>query len=128
MEWSVLVTLMALAQFVWFGIRVGQARAKGDVQAPAMTGTELFDRRNRVHGNTLEQLVVFIPSLWAFSAYVHPLIGAGLGVVFLIGRFMYATAYEKDPQSRGAGFGVTFLPVAILLLGGVGGAIWRLVQ
>ena len=127
MEWSVLVSLLALAQFVWFGFQVGQARGATGVSAPAMTGSELFERRSRVHCNTLEQLIVFVPSLWAFSAYVHPLIGPALGVVYLAGRFVYATAYVRDPASRSVGFTLTFIPTAILLLGAIAGSVVRLI-
>ncbi len=125
MEWSVLVSLLALAQYVWFGIQTGRARGATGVSAPAMTGSELFERHSRVHVNTLEQLVVMIPSLWAFSAYVHPQIGPALGGVYLIGRFLYSSAYVKDPASRGTGFIVSFLPVGLLLVGGIAGAILR---
>lgn len=126
MEFSVLVTLLALAQFVWFGIQVGQARAREGVSAPAMSGSELFERRNRVHYNTMEQLIVFIPSLWAFTFYMSALVGPAVGVVYLIGRFIYAAAYVKDPSSRGVGFGLTFAPIVILLGGGFIGALLRL--
>ena len=126
MEWSVLVSLLALVQFVWFGVQVGQARGSTGVSAPATTGAELFERRNRVHMNTLEQLIVFLPALWAFSAYVHPLIGPALGVIYLVGRFVYAGAYVKDPATRSTGFMLSFVPTAILLVGAIIGALLRL--
>ena len=37
---------------------------------------------------------------------------------------IYFRAYLADPPSRGPGFGLTMLPTFILLLGGLGGAIW----
>lgn len=126
MEFSALVTLLALAQFVWFGVQVGQARARDGVSAPAMSGSELFERRNRVHYNTMEQLIVFIPSLWAFSFYINALIGPAVGLFYIVGRFIYATAYVKDPASRGVGFGLTFASIIILLVGGLIGILLRL--
>lgn len=126
MEYLTIIAMLALAQYVWFGINVGSARGRFEIKAPAMTGHAEFERYVRVHANTLEQLVVFLPSLYAFGMYVHALTAAGLGVVYLIGRLMYASSYIKDPASRGTAFGVTFAPMAILLLGGLVGAIYRL--
>ena len=66
--------------------------------------------------NTLEQLVVFVPALWLYAEYVQPLWGAGMGVVYLVGRFVYRAAYLKDPAGRGLGFGLTFLPTIVMLI------------
>jgi hypothetical protein len=37
-------------------------------------------------------------------------------------------SYAKDPAKRGPGFGLSFLPMAALLIGGLIGAIWHLVH
>lgn len=116
MEAVVIVTVLALAQYMFFGIQVGGARQKSGVKAPATTGDTQFECMNRIHGNTLEQLVVLIPALWMYAHYVNPLWGAGMGVVYLIGRFIYASAYRKDPASRGLGFTLSFLPGAVMSL------------
>ena len=79
-----------------------------------------FERMFRIQQNTMEQLVVFIPALWMFAYFVNPLWGAGLGVVFIVGRFIYRSSYLKDPASRGSGFTITFLPTAVML-------VWTLV-
>ena len=62
-----IVTMLALIEFIWLGVRVGGARAKYSVPAPATTGDEMFERHYRVHYNTLEQLIVFVPALWALA-------------------------------------------------------------
>ena len=121
-----IVTALALLQFISFAYQVGGARAKYGVKAPAASGNEVFERYFRVQQNTLEQLVVFIPGLYMFSRYFNPLWAAGLGVVYLIGRQLYASAYVKDPAKRGAGFALTFLPNVTLLLGGLIGAVLHL--
>jgi uncharacterized membrane protein YecN with MAPEG domain len=121
-----IVTALALLQFVFFGFKVGGARTRYGVNAPATTGNEVFERHFRVQQNTLEQLIVFIPGLYLFGHYFDPLWAAGLGVVYLIGRQVYAASYVKDPTKRGPGFGLTFLPAVILILGGLIGAILRL--
>ena len=64
-----LVTVLALLQYLVFGLLVAQARGKYGVQAPATTGHELFERVYRVQMNTLEMMVMFIPALWLASRY-----------------------------------------------------------
>jgi hypothetical protein len=121
-----IVTALALLQFIYFAMRVAGARGKYGIKAPAVTGNEMFERHFRVQQNTLEQLVLFIPGLHLFSSYFNPLWGAALGVVYLIGRQVYEASYVRNPASRGAGFGLTILPVSVLILGGLGGAVMRL--
>lgn len=123
-----IVTALALIQFVVFGFKVGRARAKFGVQAPATTGNENFERCFRVQQNTLEQLIVFLPALYLFSRYFDPAWAACLGVPYLVGRELYAASYLKNPAKRGLGFGLTFLSTVILLAGGLAGAVLRLVH
>ena len=118
-----IVTALAVLQFVVFGFKVGAARARFGVKAPASTGNEVFERYFRVQQNTLEQLVVLLPGLYLFSRYNNPIWAAALGVVYLVGREVYAASYVRDPAKRGAGFGLTFLPIVALIAGGLIGAI-----
>lgn len=122
-----IVTALALIQFTVFGFKVGSARGRLGVKAPATTGNETFERYFRVQQNTMEALVVFLPGLYLFSHYFSPLIATALGVVYLIGREVYAASYVKDPAKRSAGYGLSFLPAMILLAGGLIGAIRALV-
>jgi len=122
-----IVTALAVLQFIAFGFLVGSARGRYGIKAPAIGGNAIFERYFRVQMNTLEQLVALIPGLYLFSHYFNPLIAAGLGVVYLIGRVLYAMSYVTDPAKRGPGFGLTFLPVVILLFGGIVGAIRELI-
>lgn len=70
----------------------------------------------------MEQLVIFLPALWLFATYVSAPVAAGLGVVFIIGRAMYARAYVADPKKRELGVVLTAVATVILLLGGLIGA------
>jgi glutathione S-transferase len=123
-----IVTALALLQFVYFGILVGRARGRFGVKAPATTGNVQFERYFRVQQNTLEAIVVLVPSLYLFSRYFNPLWAAGLGVIYLIGRQLYASAYVKDPAKREVGYGLTVVPVLALLVGGLLGAVLQVVR
>ena len=118
-----IVTALALLQFVVFGFKVGRARGRYGVKAPAVVGNEVFERQFRVQQNTLEQLIVFLPGIYLFSHYFSPVIAAALGVIYLIGREIYSASYVKNPSSREVGYGLTFLPTVILVLGGLIGAV-----
>jgi uncharacterized MAPEG superfamily protein len=126
MPYADIVTALAILQFVWFGMQVAKARGKYGVHAPAVTGNETFERYFRVQQNTLELLIAFIPGLYLFSHYFNPLWGAGLGVVYLAGRQIYSTSYVKNPKSRSAGYALSALPILILILAGLVGAVMRL--
>src|ERR1700731_1161602 len=117
-----IVTALAVLQFIVFGFRVGSARGRYGIKAPAITGNEVFERLFRVQQNTLEQLIAFLPGLYLFAPYWNPLVAAALGVIYLIGRELYAFTYVKDPAKRKVGYGMTFLPMVILIAGGLIGA------
>jgi len=124
MKYTALVTVVALAfTFVLSG-RVGALRAKSGVSAPAMSGEPAFDRAFRVHMNTVEQLVLFVPVLWLSTAVLGDAIAAGIGSVWIIGRAIYANAYAKDAAGRGPGMLVTMLATALLTLA----TLWGIVQ
>lgn len=112
----VIVTILALIQYTYFGIQVGSVRQRTGVKAPAMAGDAEFERTNRVHQNSLEQLIVLIPALWMYAHYVNPLWGAGIGAVYIVGRVIYRSAYIKDPSGRTLGFALSFLPSAVMML------------
>jgi uncharacterized membrane protein YecN with MAPEG domain len=120
--------MLALAQYLFFGGMVGWARGKYDIKAPAITGNVEFERVFRVHQNSMEQLVVFLPSLWAFAEYAHELGAVILGVIFLVARQLYSRAYTQDASKRAPGYVTGYFVMVILLLGGLGGAIWGLVK
>ena len=113
---------LALIEFLYFGVAVSQARGRYRIPAPATTGNEIFERYFRVQMNTLEQLVIFIPSILMFGQYFSPYLAAAIGAVFLIGRLVYLFAYVKDPKKREAGFLLSVIPTVILLLGAIFGA------
>ncbi len=111
------IILLAVIQYFFFAIIVGRARETYGVAAPATTGHPEFERRFRVQQNTLEQLIIFIPAMLLFSAWVSAGWACVLGVVFLVGRWQYYRGYVADPASRGRGFMIGALAQMLLLLG-----------
>ena len=123
MELPAIVTLIALLEYMFFSFRAGAGRATYGVEAPATAGSADWERLHRVHQNTLEQLIVFLPALWIFSHYWSPTVGAAIGAVFVIARPVYAAAYVRNPPSRTAGFVAGFLANVVLVVGALIGAI-----
>jgi glutathione S-transferase len=123
MLWIALVVLLAVFEFMVFGFLVGSARARYKVSAPATSGHPAFERTFRVHYNTLEMLVVFIPAIWLFGMYLNPRWGAIIGALFLLGRALYAIGYIRAPEKRELGALQSFASLAVLLLGALYGVI-----
>lgn len=113
---------LALLEYFIFGMLVGWARGKYGVNAPAISGHPVFERYFRVHQNTLEQLVIFVPSVWLFAQYSSPKWAAILGAVYLVGRILYLLGYVRDPKKREIGFALSMLPTLVLLVGAIYGA------
>ena len=128
MELVVIVIMVAVVEYIVLGARVGFARGRTGLAAPAVTGNEEFERHFRVHYNTIEQLILFVPGIWFFAQYVHVLGAVGVGMVFIAGRAIYAVNYVKDPATRGTGMMLTVLPCWILVLGALGGAVWAAIS
>lgn len=121
------VVVLALIEYAILGLMVGQARQKYKVPAPATTGDPTFERYFRVHQNTMEQLVVFVPAMFIFATYIHMMGAAALGLVFVIARATYARGYISDPEKRAGGAIASFLVNAILLVGSLIGIVARAV-
>lgn len=118
-----IVMLLALLQYFYFSVAVGRARYRYGVKAPATSGHEDFERVYRVQMNTLELLALFLPALWSFALFLSPIWAAVLGVVFIIGRFVYSAGYVRAADKRSLGFGLSMFPTLFLLVGGLVGAV-----
>lgn len=126
--WPSLVTVAALIVYFVVTINVGRARAKYKIMPPAMSGNPDFERVVRVHENTLEQLIAFLPALWIFSVFVSPIWAAAIGGVWVLGRIIYAWGYYQAAEKRGIGFAISSLTYMILLLGSLVGIILNVTQ
>jgi len=117
------VTLVALLFYFLITGSVATARAKYGVKAPAVTGNEHFERAYRVQMNTLEQMALFLPALWLCAAYVSDAGAAIGGLIWIVGRVIYASAYTSDPAARGPGALVTLVAAVGLWLGAAYGVV-----
>ncbi|HKX38990.1 MAG TPA: MAPEG family protein [Burkholderiales bacterium] len=117
MELVGIVGLLALIEYWVFLMLTGQARGRFGVAAPATAGHPIFERYFRVQMNTLEQLAIFLPALGVFAWSVSEAWAVLLGVVFIVGRALYARGYIQDPAKRGPGFLLTLIANGALVLG-----------
>ncbi|CAN0592574.1 unnamed protein product, partial [Ectocarpus sp. 12 AP-2014] len=127
-EYINLVGALAVLQFFFFGFMTGAARRKSGLKAPAVTGHPDFERMYRVQINTLETLVAFLPALFIAAQYWSPIIVSIIGLVYIIGRFIYWRAYIANPEKRGLGFMLSMLPTLALISFSIVGALIHIVN
>lgn len=118
------VTIVVLLVYFVLTANVGRARIKYKIPVPQTSGDQNFERVFRVQQNTLEQLILFLPSMWLFSLFVNPMWGAGIGAIWVIGRIFYAWGYYQAAEKRLLGFGVNILSLLVLLVGSLVEIIW----
>ena len=109
------ITLLALAQYVFFAIMVGSGRKKYNVPAPAVSGHPEFEKLYRIQGNTLELLIVLIPTLYISFQYLPHLFAELSGLSFLLGRMIYWLYYSKSIGMRKLGFSLSAFPLVFLI-------------
>jgi uncharacterized membrane protein YecN with MAPEG domain len=124
----VLSTIAALLFYFSTGVIAVRYRIRHGVLAPAMHGHPEVERALRVQGNSLEWLVIFLPSLWMFGSYFDPRVAAGLAAVWVLGRILYMRGYLKEATKRGWGFLIQALATGVLLLGALAGAAMQLLH
>jgi glutathione S-transferase len=127
MRYVELVAIIAVLQFLTFGALTGRARRHSGLKAPAITGHEGFERMYRVQMNTMELLIAFLPALFLAARYWSMYLVAGVGAVYLIGRFAYWRAYVSNPPARHLGFMMSMLPTVLLALMAMLGIVLALI-
>ncbi|KAL6001649.1 hypothetical protein ACLOJK_007389 [Asimina triloba] len=91
----------------WMAFQVGGARKKYKVYYPTMYAAEsenkdakVFNCVQRGHQNSLELMPVFFLTM-LLGGIRHPIIVAGLGTVYTVGRYFYFKGYSTgDPKNR----------------------------
>ncbi len=97
-------TLLAILVTFFAAGRVGQLRAKYGIEAPACVGNPSFERAFRMHLNTVENLVLFIPLLWLAAFFFGGQLPFWVGLIWVVSRVIYMVGYAQDnTQYRGPG-------------------------
>jgi len=106
------VTLLALLISVAFAIGVARARRRTKIDAPAMSGHPDLERALRIQGNTVEQIVLFLPALFSvgnsgtLGVAIVGLIVFGLGWGFFDSNNMPILSQIARPEWRATGYGI----------------------
>jgi glutathione S-transferase len=115
------VTLLAVLIAIGTAMLVARTRTVTGIQPPAMSGDPRVERALRVQGNTGESFIVFLPALWLAALYFQGWIPPIIGLVWCLGRVVYAMGYMAAPERRHVGFGICMLAVfALIILAAIG--------
>jgi glutathione S-transferase len=115
-----LVTCLALLVYLWNFVACGRAGADG-IAGAATSDHPALARSVRVQQTTADQLILFLPSLWLFCLTLSTLIGAAIGIVFVLGRSIYSAT------AGGPGFAIAIVANVVLLAGALIGTVRLLV-
>jgi glutathione S-transferase len=115
-------TLLAVLVALWTAILVSRTRGRVGIKAPAITGSPDLECALRVQANTVEQFIIFLPSLWLAALYFQGWIPGVLGIAWSVGRIVYALGYRADkPGGRAPGFFIAiFSTLTLIVLAGIG--------
>lgn len=127
-NFTAFVILLAVILYFWTGFRVGQARGKFKINAPATTGNPDFERVFRVQMNMLEWMPIFLPAIWLAAIYVSDIGAALLGLVWIAGRVLYLRGYSEAAEKRETGFFVQAIAAGLLWLGALVGVVVSLLH
>ncbi len=113
--WTSWTTIAVLIMYFWTIFKVGKARTIYKVPAPSVEGPPEFLRALRVQMNTVEQLIFFLPALWLCAYWYDDKVAAMGGIIWLVGRMLYALGYYNEPKKRALGFVVSMMATFVLL-------------
>ncbi len=116
-NYTAIVTLLAIAAYFFFSTRVAVARGKFGVKQPATTGNPDFERVFRAHINTLEWMPIFVVPLWLCAIYLSDIGAAIVGLIWIVGRFVYFFGYSRSVEGRVPGFFIQASACILLFIG-----------
>ena len=122
-NFTAFVILLAVILYFWSGFRVGQARAKFKIKAPAATGNPDFERVFRIQMNMLEWMPIFLPAILLAAIYVSDIGAALLGIVWIAGRVLYMRGYTEAAEKRETGFFMQAIAAGLLWLAALVGVV-----
>ena len=101
---AALITLLNVVLISAAMYFVARARGIHKVMPPTVVGHPDFERAFRAHQNTLEQTVMFLPTLWVATVFGNPTYAWWLGYAWLVGRAWYLFGYLRATEKRSSGF------------------------
>ena len=110
------ITLLAILITTAFAIAVSRARRRFNAPPPAITGPAELERVIRVHGNTVEAMILFVPALWLATLYFRGWLPALIGLIWCLGRIGYGLGYRASTQGRLPGFIISQLALLVLVI------------
>jgi glutathione S-transferase len=125
-HYTALVSLLAIAMYFFFALRVAAAHQRFDVKLPAMTGHPDFERVFRIQANTLEWMPTFLVPLWLCAIYLNDIAAAALGLVWVGGRIVYSIGYSQAVPKRLPGFLIQTTACLLLFIGALAGIVLRM--
>ena len=118
---TAMVSLLAILIAIGTAILVARVRTVTGILPPAMSGDPRVERALRVQGNTVESFIVFLPALWLAALYFQGWVPPIIGLVWCVGRIVYAAGYMSDANRRHAGFLICILSIfALVILAAIG--------
>lgn len=115
------VTLLAILITIAFAIMVSRVRREFHVPPPAITGPGEFERTVRIHANSVEVMVLFVPALWLATLYFHGWIVPLIGLIWCLARIAYYFGYRQEAAGRMPGFVISQLALlALVILAAIG--------
>ena len=120
------VTLLAVLIALATAILVARTRRRVKIQPPAMTGAPELERALRVQGNTVEQFIIFLPALWLAALYFQGWVPPLIGLIWCLGRILYALGYMAEAGNARARLHPHHLPDPDPVDPGAGSASCRL--
>ncbi len=116
-RYTAVVTLLAIALYLFIATRVAVAHVRFGVKLPATSGNPDFERVFRAHMNTLEWMPTFLAPLWLCALYLSDAGAAALGAVWILGRAWYYAGYRREAAKRFPGFFVQSSACILLFIG-----------
>ena len=113
---TALVSLLAILTALGTAILVARVRRVTGIFPPAMSGDPRVERALRVQGNTVENFVLFLPALWLAALYFQGWVPPIIGLIWCVGRIIYAAGYMQDANGRHSGFLICIVSVFALII------------
>ncbi len=112
-------------------------RARSDFADPVTNAAlfhspEIYSDRNfmiayRNQMNFLENLILFLPTMWIFAYNVSDGLAAVIGSGYVMGRVLYARNYPRD-YAHARGFQISLACLVFLLVGATGSIIYGVIR